>query len=237
MISCLVFGQDSLKVTRGHVTTELNINPFQGELSLNNALNQIKVRYFISNKTAMRIGLSLSSRKSTVDNSTVYGPSPYNQENEKKTSTVGLNFGFEKHFKGTKRLSPYISAELVVASKSSSHTIKSTSQTNMPNTTTEVKIKGAWQTITSPNNNYVTYGYEERAFFQYGMNLVGGFDFYVARNFYVGYEIAFALLKTEYKKIDITTKPSTGSPNPDISQKDFSVGPNLINGIRVGFVF
>jgi hypothetical protein len=236
IISCFVYGQDSLKVIGGRFTTELNINPFQGELSLNNALNQIKVRYFLSDNTALRIGLSLSARKSTIENSTVYGTNPSNQENEKKTSTVGLNFGFEKHFKGTKRLSPYLSAELVVASKSSSHTVKTKSQTNTPNVT-ETKIKGAWQTTIFNNNGYPLYGYEERAFFQYGMNLVGGFDFYVARNFYVGYEIAFALLKTKYKNIDITTKPASTNPSPDSTQKDFSIGPNLINGIRVGFAF
>jgi hypothetical protein len=232
IISCFVYGQDSLKVTRGRFTTELNINPFQGELSLNNALNQIKVRYFVSNNTALRIGLSLSARKSIIENSTVYGTNPSSQENEKKTSTVGLNFGFEKHFKGTKRLSPYVSAEFVVASKSSWHTLKTKSQTNTPNVT-ETKIKGAWQ-ATSFNNGY---SFEERAFFQYGMNLVGGFDFYVARNFYVGYEIAFALLKTKYKTIDVITKPASTNASPDSTQKDFSFGPNLINGIRVGFVF
>jgi hypothetical protein len=236
MTSCFVYGQDSLKVTRGHVTTELNINPFQGELSLNNALNQIKVRCFVSDNTALRIGLSLSSRKSAVENSTVYGVNPNTQETDKKTSTIGLNFGFEKHFKGTKRLSPYIGTEFVIASKSSSHTFKSTSQTNTPNTT-ETKIKGAWQTTTYINGNYPIYAYEERAFFQYGMNLVGGFDFYVAKNFYIGYEIAFSLLKTKYKNIDITTKPSSGMASPDSTQKDSSIGPNLINGIRVGFVF
>jgi hypothetical protein len=235
VISGLVYGQDTLKVTSGRFTTELNINPFIGELSLNNALNQIKVRYFLADNTALRIGLSLSTKKSTSGSSSAYGSNPFNAEDERKTSTVGLNFGFEKHFKGTKRLSPYLGAELAVASKSSSQTLTSTNQSSTPSTVTTT-IKGAWQT-TSFNNNGSFTTYDERAFFQYGLNIVGGFDFYVARNFFIGYEIAYALLKTNYKNIDVTTTPTSNSPRPDISQKDFTFSPSLINGIRVGFVF
>src|SRR5688500_8278464 len=87
LISSLVYAQDSLKVTSGRFTTELNINPFIGELSLNNALNQIKVRYFLADNTALRIGLSLSTRKSTYESSTVYGSNPSSTEDERKTST------------------------------------------------------------------------------------------------------------------------------------------------------
>jgi hypothetical protein len=230
MISNLVYGQDSLKVTRGHLTTELNVNPFQGELSLNNALNQIKVRYFLDDNVALRIGLSHNSRKSKIENSNAYGTNPFSNDNDKKTSTVGLNFGVEKHFNGTKRLSPYLGAELTAATKSSSQTISSRSPTSIPGTI-ETNIKGAWQIAGS------NLGYEERAFFQYGLNLVGGFDFYVAKHLYLGYEIAYSVRQTKYKTIEVTTKPTSNNPAPDSSQKDFSTGPNLINGIRVGFVF
>lgn len=226
--------QDTLKVTARHFTTELNINPFQGELSLNNALNQIKVRYFLTDQTALRMGLSFNSQKSNGENSTAYGANPYSIKEERKTSTIGLNFGFEKHFKGTKRLSPYLSAELALASKSSSQTTTSNYQSSGVEST--VEIEGAWQVLTVVNNNpQLSYG--ERAFFQYGLNVVGGFDFYVAKNLYLGYEIAFAMLQTNYKDIDITTTPATTNTWPDFSQKQFSIGPNLINGIRVGFVF
>lgn len=236
MMSCFVFAQDSLKVTHGRFTTELNINPFAGELSLNNALNQIKVRYFVADNTALRIGLSLSTRKSTSGSSTVYGSNPYSNEDVRKTSTVGLNFGFEKHFIGTKRLSPYLGAELAVASKSSSQTLTSNYPSSTPGTVT-THIKGAWQ-VSNFNNNGSFYTYEERAFVQYGLNMVAGFDFYVAKNFYMGYEIAYALLKTNYKNIDVTTTPTSNTGiRPDISQKDLTLSPSLINGIRIGFVF
>jgi outer membrane protein W len=235
LISCLVNGQDTLKVTAGHFTTELNFNPFQGDLSLNNAVDQIKVRYFFAGNIALRIGLTHDSRKSKSETSNAYGTNASSQANDKKTSTLGVNFGIEKHFKGTKRLSPFLGGELVFASKSSSQTMTSVSPSNTPNTI-ETKINGAWQTVTFLNN-YQVLGYEERGFFQYGMNLVAGFDFYFAQNVYLGYELAYAVLKTKYKTIDITTTPSTNSSMPDTSQQDFSMGPSLINGLRIGFVF
>jgi hypothetical protein len=231
-----VYGQDTLKVGIGKFTTELNINPFEGELSLNNALNQIKVRYFFAGNSALRMGLTYNSKKTKSESSNSYGTNPYSREDERKTATVGLNFGAEKHFSGTRRLSPYLGAELVVASKSSSQTLTSTSQSTTP-ATTETEVKGAWQTVTIVNNNVFVSSYEERGFFQYGLNLVGGFDFYIAKNLYLGYEVAYALLKTKYKTIEVTTTPAANNSVPDSSQEDFTLGPNLINGIRFGFVF
>lgn len=236
IVSCAVSAQDTLKVTGGHFTTELNVNPFQGELTLNNALNQIKVRYFFSDRMALRLGLTHDSRKSQSETSSSYGTNPFTNKDDKKTSTVGLNLGIEKHFQGTRRLSPYLSAELVVTTKSSSQTRKATSQSTTPNTT-ETKIKGAWQTTTVVNNNIFVTSLDERAYFQYGLNLVGGFDFYVAKNLYLGYELAYGLLKKKYKTVEITTIPTSNNPPADTSQEEFTMGPNLINGIRLGFVF
>lgn len=231
LICCIAYSQDTLKVSQGHFTTELNINPFKGELSLNNALNQIKARYFIANNVALRIALNFNSKKTSTDNSSVYGSNPINTKTSQKTTAVGLNFGFEKHFKGTRRLSPYLGAEFVLGSKSASQTLTSGN--------TETKIDGAWQTYTiiPGNNGGYSIDYTEKAYFQYGFNLLGGFDFYVAKHFYMGYEIAFGLSQTNYKDISVTSKPNSGFVSPDYSQKDFSFGATLINGIRVGFVF
>jgi len=236
-VMCNAFGQDSLKVspendlkaTYDELTLELNINPFNGELSLNNVLNQIKLRYFISNDLAIRVGFNINSTKIDITTTNPYGTNPYTLEENKKTSLLGLNAGIEKHFLGTRRLSPYVGVELAIANKSSSHIINDGS--------TETTIEGAWRTVSLVNNSFV-YGYEEKAYFQYGVNLIGGFDFYVAKHFFLGYEIAFEFFNKEYKGVDITT---VGTPfpqdNPDSKETEFSLGPNLLNGIRIGYVF
>src|SRR5688572_9591439 len=111
LLSCIIlsiaYSQDTLKVTPGSFTTELNINPLKGELSLNNALNQIKVRYFAKENIALRLALNLNSKKITVDNRTIYGTNPFSQEVVQKYSEIGTSLGIEKHFAGTRRLSPY----------------------------------------------------------------------------------------------------------------------------------
>lgn len=215
----------------------MNVNPFKGELSLNNALNQIKFRYFVSDQFAVRVGFTANSKKITDNQSSPYGTNPSTYSDIKRTSLLGTNLGVEKHFKGTKRLSPYIGAEVALAVKSSSEDI--TYKGSSVNSDT--KIKGAWlQEVNSPNYP-ISYKYIERGFTQVGLNLVTGFDFYMAKNFYFGYEIAFGVSSTKFKDIDITSKNSSGGSFPDQNSdsdlREFSFGPNLMNGIRIGYVF
>ncbi len=231
------FGQDSVRISTENdlkasvdkLTMELNINPFNGELSLNNVINQIKLRYFVSNGLAIRVGFNVRSTRKDITTTNPYGTNPYTLEENKRSTTLGGNIGIEKHFLGTKRLSPYIGLELAGTNKSASHIINDGS--------TETTIDNAWRTVSLVNNNFV-YGYEEKAYFQYGVNLIGGFDFYVAKHFFIGYEVAFEVYNKEFKGVDITT---VGTPfpqdNPDSKETEFNVGPNLLNGIRIGFVF
>jgi hypothetical protein len=221
---------DSLKASSKHFSTELNVNPFYGGLGLNNALQQIKIRYMVSDQVALRLAFNVNSKKNDSEKANPYGTMPTRNEVNKKSSVWGISLGTEKHFKGTKRLSPYIGAELGIASKTSSHKIIDNK--------IETTIEGAWQV-----NSSTPYGganYEERSFFRYGLNLITGFDFYVAKNFFLGYEFAFQYNITKYKDIDVYTKgeatpSSIGDSN--YADKDSFVGPSLMNGIRVGFVF
>lgn len=223
------FSQDSLKITQGKFTTELNVNPFIGELSLNNAINQIKLRYFNNDLSALRIAFTFNTNNQNVEELNPYGQNSYNYKDHRTSTTVGLNFGYEKHFTGTKRLSPYIGIDLALSNKSSS-------QTSSINNN-ETKVKGAWM-----SNTQNGFSYDERAYFSYGLNLVSGFDFYIAQNFYFGYELGFGFNKISFKDIEVTNLYATGSPSPNGNQperndKMFQLGPNLLNGIRLGFVF
>src|SRR5260370_851 len=83
-------------------------------------------------------------------------------------------------------------------------------------------------TITyNPQNGYYTSGYGERAFFRYGLNMVTGFDYYIAKNFYFGYEFIFQIYSTKYRNIDVTmTGPNASTtPSPKYDDKDFFIGP------------
>jgi hypothetical protein len=144
----------------------------------------------------------------------------------------------EKHFTGTRRLSPYLGAEVIFAKKAASHDITTS--------TTSTKIEGAWRQQSyggNPNYPVSLSGYGERAYLRYGANLVAGFDFYMAKHYYFGYEITFGFSSTKYRDIDTSTIYTSGTYIPsenieiDYDDQSFSIGPNLINGIRLGYAF
>ncbi|HEX8378158.1 MAG TPA: hypothetical protein VF602_10080, partial [Pedobacter sp.] len=66
----------TLKAEAKSWSTELNVNPFKGELSLNNSLNQIKFRKFISENMALRIGVNANNVKKETENNYPYGTNP-----------------------------------------------------------------------------------------------------------------------------------------------------------------
>jgi hypothetical protein len=229
----VVADDDYFKARRGRLATELNVNPFQGSLSLNNAINQIKFRYFASDGLALRLAFTVTTLKNETGRSQPYGQNPINQQQTRQTTTAGVNLGLERHFRGTRRLSPYVGAEVTFTDKSSSDDIKTDFS--------ETKVKGAWQnTWGNPGTDYT-----ERGFVRYGFNVISGFDFYMARHFYLGYEFAFGLASTKYKDVDVNTIYTSNPPpiNPGGStlvksdEKSFTAGPVLLNGIRIGYVF
>ena len=230
------FGQDTLKAVYHEFSTELNVNLFQGQLTFNNALNQIKVRYMLSDDYALRLGVTAESEHVVNNQDLVYGTNPI-MDNEKGSSTaIGLNFGIEKHFKGTKRLSPYIGAELALGYRWTSYEIDQQDLTT--------NISGSWEQITlvQQSNGYYSedVSYPNRGYFSFGLNLVTGFDYYFAKHMFIGYEFEFGFTQQNYTDINVTYSGSDSqnqSPSPTVSTKNFSFGPSIINGIRIGYIF
>ncbi len=230
------YGQDSIKAMHRNVLTELNVNLFQGQLSLNNAINQIKFRYMLSDVYAIRLGITAESEQQTNNSDLNYGTNPSMDNETGKSYAIGINLGLEKHFKGTKRLSPYIGGEIAFGFRWSNYVIN-----NEDLTTT---ISGAWQqtqNLQNVNGYYYTITTNsERGYFSIGLNLVTGFDFYVAKHLFIGYEFEFGFTEINYSNINYTysgINSSNYSTQPTLSTQTFSFGPNLINGIRVGYVF
>jgi len=222
--------EKSLKPTTKSLTTELNVNPFNGQINLNNSLNQIKFRYFVSPSVALRLGFNVSRIDSSVNVNNPYGTNSFFNNDQKKSTTVGANFGVEKHFAGTKRLSPYIGSDFSITEKSSSEV-----STNNQSTTT---VTNAWF-YTYYNGNTTVTQITQPGYTRYGLNLFTGFDFYIARHFFFGYEFNYNISRTNWKEISIVTTPSTGVNNGNASVKNTNTtfGATLINGIRLGYSF
>jgi hypothetical protein len=240
-----VSAQDTLKNFNNKWTTELNFNPFDGKLSLNNTEGQLKFRYLLPNNTAYRFALNVGYKQNNSNIKNVYGNNPYDNTSRQKSFLLGFSFGKEKHFSSSKRLSPYIGWELGVGFKTSSQKV------NEDNGSTE--IKGAWLSYKESSyvdqygsTRYTSYrSYDERGYWSVGGNLAMGFDFYMARNFYFGYELMFGCDYLSYSNIDITDKnnittgsnPNPNSNYPDYDEESWKLGPKLVNGVRIGFVF
>ncbi len=221
--------EKSLKPTTRNLTTELNVNPFNGQISLNNSLNQIKFRYFTSPTVALRLGFNVSRIDSVNNASNPYGTNSYFSNDEKKATTIGVNLGVEKHFTGTRRLSPYIGADFSISERSSGEVIA-----NNQSTTT---VTNAWY-YTYYNNGTTITQIQQPGYTRYGLNLFTGFDFYIARHFFFGYEFDYNISSTKWKQICIVTTPS-GINTGNATNKNTSTtfGPSLINGIRLGYSF
>lgn len=238
------YAQDTLKTCAKQWTAELNVNPFQGQISLNNALNQIKVRYFATNDLAYRLAFNVNNLRKENGLSNVYGTNPIENSDIKKSTSFGINLGIEKHLTGTRRLSPYLGAEIAFGMKFSNETIDTKQSTT--------EIKGGWQTtqmVPYSNGNgtyyYTTVINTEIGYQSYGINLVTGFDYYISRNFFFGYEMLLGYNYTKYKKVETTVTPKPGQDSqggsnasyPDQTGKEHSFGPKIINGIRLGYSF
>ncbi|MFD3001130.1 hypothetical protein ACFS7Z_12200 [Pontibacter toksunensis] len=220
----------TLKPQANQFATELNVNPFNGTLSLNNSINQLKFRYFAAQNLAVRLGMNGSRVSNVSENSNPYGTNSYRFKDERSSTTIGMNLGVEKHFTGTKRLSPYLGADFAIVKKSTEQEI------NEGQVTTT--ITGGWREFTPYQNGY-SYTYHERGYTTYGINLVTGFDFYMAKNFFFGYEMNFGFSQKSMEELEVKQTGSSNSPseNGNIKNSSFSFGPSLMNGVRIGYVF
>ncbi|SOD20060.1 hypothetical protein [Pedobacter xixiisoli] len=244
MVSLYASAQESetsdFKPTKGSFATELNFNPFKGNLSFNNVLNQVKGRYFLSPQLALRLGFNVNTIDSAQNYGTPYGAQSNFTSEKRKSTSFGLNFGIEKHFKGTKRLSPYIGADIFWGTKSANQEISNNASTS--------KIKNAWVEYTSqyiqagtpPYYYYTTTitKVTENAYNRFGVTAVAGFDFYMAKDFFLGYEFNLGYSKTKYKSPEATvTGQNPTTPNYYSNNSTSKFGTSLVNGIRIGYSF
>lgn len=228
--------EDSVKTFKpdaGSFATELNFNPFKGNLSLNNALNQVKVRYFATKDLAIRLGFHISSRDTLINTGNPYGTQPTFSKDDRKSTTFALNLGFEKHFKGTSRLSPYLGADLSFGTKSASQDYSSNQTT--------YSVKNAWTQSVYIGNNPPYYAQQilENAYSRFGITAVAGFDFYMARNFFLGYEFNLSYAKTKYKfpEVRVTGNGQLNQEPWEGRNESTAFGTSLMNGIRIGYAF
>ncbi|MCW3102229.1 MAG: hypothetical protein JWO09_669 [Bacteroidetes bacterium] len=221
---------NDLKPVKGANNLELNFVPLNGKPI---QLTYIRYRRFLTDMTAFRLGIGISYASSKADSVFNSNVTPGKTvSSDYKMSKMGWNIkpGYEKHFAGTNRLSPYIGAELDLAGQTSKEVTPYAT-----NATDEFFIR------TEKNKS-------NGGFFRVGVNALAGFDCYITKHLYLGTELGFGFQMVKYSDYKMSTvypsgfTPAPGVPDPgnpeDTNQgSEINVGPNFNSAIRLGFIF
>jgi hypothetical protein len=225
------------KPVKGSITTEVGLVGGLGNsgFNLNTSTSlggspTLKFRYFYKDNIAFRLGFSANRNASntaptstTVNTPATPAPAFIPSSTTFNSSTFfGINLGVEKHFKGSDRLSTFAAADLLIGTRSSySETVNNTTATSST-------------TFTDKNNNGDSY---------FGLGLLTGADYYIAKKVYLGVELGIALLRSSDKDRVRTTQTTTGSTvntsevTDSVGGSNFAIATTLMGGVRIGYQF
>lgn len=225
------------KQTGGENNLEVNFTPLGGSPI---SINGLRFRKFTSESSAVRVNVFIGS---SSDKTVKAQEGELNPEDPTspvlymwdRSFDLTIRPGYEIHFDGTDRLSPYVGAELDFG-------IGSTS-------TEEEFWSSDSPTEFDPEDNVVWSGTDKDGYVRIGLNLLAGFDFYFADNIYLGGELGFGFANTSMRDSEFETDNqqawsvfATGDddsdlPDPIENGSTFNVGPTVNGAIRLGFLF
>ena len=237
VIAILLFlgGVWAQKPTGGTVTAEVGL---QG--AINNIqiapIAGARVRYFLGDNLAARIGLNLTSQSETkrayekADGTGGVGE-------EKNTFFLfGFRPGVEYHFAGGEKLSTFAGAQLILDLTSA----KTTRTKYAPGDPDDPYDPGGYlpdfsQTI---DGQATIGGITQNKSTSFGLGLYSGFDWYFTEKVYLGIEWGLNFLRTSYS--DVTIETSTGGITIKTKQAGSRKSDLLINTVgvlRLGYQF
>ena len=227
------------KPCEGTVTTEVGLTGGLNTTSYNldngtlGAAPMLRFRYFLKEDLGLRLGFSAfrNANEGTPTTTVVTSPTPTPPPANPNTTTTfdrqssfDVNIGVEKHFAGSDRLSTYAGADLVFGTSGNNN-----------------------ESTDSPSGNFVKRKNSNAgsllAESYFGLRLITGADYYIAKKLYLGVEVGLAFLSTSQKDTVTSTQTTVGSVvntsvttiAPDSSGFQFS--PRLTGGVRLGYQF
>jgi opacity protein-like surface antigen len=202
----------SVKPEKGSFALEVGFSPF--DVEGNNILlhnGEVRGIYSISDKIGIRVGLGLGASMESDDN----GQS--GDEWTKMTSRatrIALSPGIVYSFAGTDKLSPYIGGEIVFA-------------TLTANTTAEGRN---FKTVTKNEGDL---------FNTFGLGVFTGFNYYFAKNLYIGVEAGLSLENRSLKNMITETTASGMTETVELKndRSQTTIGMFATPSLRLGWVF
>ena len=196
------------KPCEGTVATEVSLSGGLNTTDFQLNTSGVKFRYFLKEDLALRLGLNVGNTK----NELVTGVDPNLLTTTVKASDFAVTLGVEKHFVGSDRLSTYAGADLVIGSAS---------------TNTDA---------INQNGNYSkTSG---GAGTKFGVRLLTGADYYIAKKVFLGVEAGISFLSGKDKDGVLETK--TGNvvvTTTTTGAKRFNIATAVFGGVRLGYQF
>jgi len=213
LTTTLFVNAQDFKQAAGNKNLELQFTPLGGTPL---GISGLRFRYFTTNTMAIRANVFLGfMSKSTITQDANNDTDDKELKDSESSFEFNLRPGFESHFEGTDRLSPYVGAELDL---------------NFKRTSAVKQIQDAEDDIQESTTT------NAEGAFRFGLNGIAGFDYYFAKNLYFGAELGLGLSYTS----PFTTVLKSGSESVEINKgKDaiFNFGPNVNSAIRLGFLF
>jgi hypothetical protein len=204
-----------LKAKKDNITFEgiLNLQLMNQPLGIK--FEEIKVRYFISEKRAYR-GRGMITMSSI--NKTITGLNGENAKIYETNQSFTLGGGVEQHIKSKNDLSPYWGVELLISI--SSNTV------NGSNTDDATTFKKGY-TYNSSNT--------EQGIYAGG---ILGLDYYLNSSFYIGTEIRYGYQSISLGNLDKSVFGPAGTTTTGESLgTNSSLAMSYTNGIRLGYKF
>ncbi len=214
------------KPVAGDRTAEVGLNLQTGTAPISYNVPELRFRMFKSDDMAYRLRANIGSMSRSYSQD-IGGVAWEAKDNS--GFNIALAAGVEKHFAGTKRLSPYVGAEVGI-NFGTGRTVEATND--------DAPVFGPTfgSGITSGN---VAAGnkYEQKfgSTFGLGIGAVMGADYYVADGVYVGVEFGLGLINiTSTGEGEITTQAGSAKGGKSSSFDLFGVTGS---GVRLGYKF
>ena len=208
------------KADKGNFTTEIGVNLFGSSIN-DGTINSFGLngRYFFKSNIAMVGGLSGSYNK--VDREFYEKPDGSGKKGSGKdiTKNVEISLGLQKHLKGTKRLSPFIGAEVFSDFGSRKR--------SLINSNGNVYKESYTNDVTTRNQTL-------------GVRAVVGFDYWIAQGLYLGAifkPVTISYLEVKDENVTITDfGVTTNRVRPGSKALQINTLETMAN-IRFGWVF
>lgn len=223
---CLIGSAVAQKPIQGQRTAEVNLNFQTGVAAISyNLPAELRFRYFLKDNVALRLRLGMRSNSSKYSVSNSQGTVISEVVNH---SGFGLSIfpGYEKHFAGTAKLSPFVGAQLGISLNGGN--------------SREVSNSG----YSNPSTNLVINGdsYKSKSGSTLGLSLgcYMGADYYFAEHLYIGGEFGLGLFSMSSTGEGSEKYVRLGAPevnNKTTKTSSSSLFGVYTGGVRLGFVF